>query len=160
MSKVFLITFAAAAVLIGALVWTGFINTKGNHLVPTGKIGKLRVQAAGDNLTIVIADFSIANDSDQPMLIRSIDATVEIAEGTLAATQIPTPDVPAIFKAFPLLGEQFNAPLRMREAIPGHQTVDRMVALRVEAPAAYVERRKRFTLQIEDVTGPVLELTK
>ena len=161
MSKPFLITFAIAAAVIGALVWWGFLNTKGNHLEPTGKIGKVRVQAAAEDLSIVIVDFSITNDSDRPLQVRSIEAAVEMPDGAVAAAgQVPSPDLPKIFKAFPLLGEQFNEPLHLRETIAGHQTVDRMVALRVEAPASIVEARKRFVLRIEDVTGPVLELVK
>jgi hypothetical protein len=35
-----------------------------------------------------------------------------------------------------------------------------MVGFRVDAPVAKVEGRKRVTLHVEDVTGPVLELTK
>ena len=161
MSKAFLVTFGVAAVGIGVLVWAGFIGTKGNHLEPTGKIGKLRIQDAGDNVAIVIADFSIVNDSDRVMQVRSIEASLEMPDGAVAAaSQVPSPDVPKIFKAFPLLGEQFNEPLHLREEIPPHKTVDRMLALRVEAPASLIEKRKRFVVKIEDVSGPVLELSK
>ena len=161
MSKTFQLTFAGAILAIAVLVWAGFRNTSGNHLEPAGKIGKLRVQAAAENLSIVVADFSITNDSDRVMQVRSIEAIVEMPDGTMvAATQVPSPDLPKIFQAFPLLGEQFNPPLHLRERIPPHQAVDRMVALRVEAPESIVERRKRFLLRIEDVTGPVLEMIK
>ena len=161
MSKPFLYTFAAAVIVIGVLVWMGFLNTKGNHLEPSGKIGKLRVQAAAEDLSIVIADFNITNDSDRVMQVRSIEAVMEMPDGAVvAATQVPSPDLPKIFQAFPLLGEQFNPPLHLRERIPGHQSVDRMLALRIEAPESIVDRRKRFVIRIEDITGPVLELVK
>jgi hypothetical protein len=161
MSKVFLGTFGVALAVIGALVWAGFIGTSGNHLEPTGKLGKLRIQPVDDNSVVVIADFSIVNDSDRTMQIRSIDASLEMPDGAVAsAGLVPSPDVPKIFKAYPLLGEQFNEPLHLREEIPAHKTVDRMLALRLEAPAALVEKRKRFVVKIEDVTGPVLELSK
>jgi hypothetical protein len=161
MSKVFLATFVAAAAIIVGLVAWGFVSTKGNHLEPAGKIGKLRTQPADDGLTIVIADFNIVNDSDRPMEVRSIDATLEMPDGqAVAASQVPSPDIAKLFRAYPLLGEQFNPPLHLREVIPGHQSVDRMVAMSVEAPAALVDKRKRFVIRIEDVTGPVLELSK
>jgi hypothetical protein len=35
-----------------------------------------------------------------------------------------------------------------------------MVGLRIDAPSETVDRRKRVTLRVEDITGPVLELTK
>ena len=44
--------------------------------------------------------------------------------------------------------------------MPAHQTLDRMVGVRFDAPYEKVETRKKVTLRVEDVTGPVLELTK
>jgi hypothetical protein len=69
-------------------------------------------------------------------------------------------DVAAAFKSYPLLGEQYNPVLKERDVIPAHQSVDRMVGLRIDAPSETVEHRKRVTLRVEDITGPVLELTK
>ena len=44
--------------------------------------------------------------------------------------------------------------------VPARRTLDRMVCLRFDIPYEKVEARKGFTLHIEDVTGPVLELKK
>lgn len=161
MSKPFLVTFAVAIVVIAALIGFGFLGTKGNHLEPTGKIGKLRVEPVADTTSMVVADFSIVNDSDRTMQVRTIEAKLEMPDGAQGdASPIPAPDLPKIFKAYPLLGEQFNEPLHLREIIPPHKTVDRMLAFQLDVPATLVEARKRFIIRIEDVTGPVLELSK
>ena len=55
MSKPFTIGFGIAAVLIAFLIWRGFVETKGNHLEPTGKIGKIRAEKVDDNEMIVIS---------------------------------------------------------------------------------------------------------
>ena len=65
-----------------------------------------------------------------------------------------------LLKSYPLLGEQYNAVLRDRDVVPAHQTADRMVGVRFDAPYEKVESRKKVTVRVEDVTGPVLELTK
>jgi hypothetical protein len=75
-------------------------------------------------------------------------------------TPVAAADVAAAFKNYPLLGEQYNPVLKERDVIPAHGFVDRMVGLRIDAPAGTVDARKRVTLRVEDVTGPVLELTK
>jgi hypothetical protein len=50
--------------------------------------------------------------------------------------------------------------LKERDVIAAHHSLDRMVGLRIDAPFDKVDHRKRVTLRVEDVTGPVLELTK
>lgn len=161
MSKTFGITFGAAAVLIGILIWIGFAKTAGNHLAPTGTIGKVRTIKAADDLTYMVIDFNARNDSDVYMIVHSIEGEIATADGgALSASPVAAADVKAAFQSYPVLGEQFNPVLKDRDKIPAHQTVDRMVGLRIDAPIATVESRKRVTLRVEDVTGPVLELTK
>lgn len=161
MSKTFGITFGAAAVLIGILIWIGFAKTAGNHLAPTGTIGKVRTIKAADDLTYMVIDFNARNDSDVDMIVHSIEGEIATADGgALSASPVAAADVKAAFQSYPVLGEQFNPVLKDRDKIPAHQTVDRMVGLRIDAPIATVESRKRVTLRVEDVTGPVLELTK
>jgi hypothetical protein len=160
-SKPFVIAFGAAAVVIAVLIWAGFAGTAGNHLVPTGKIGKVRTVGVGDDLTYMVIDFNIRNDSDRDMVVRSITSSVDTADGEmLTASPVAVADVKSAFESYPTLGEQYNPVLRERDVIPPHQTVDRMVGLRVDAAAGKVDGRKKVTLSVEDVTGPVLELTK
>lgn len=161
LSKPFLITFGVAVVVIAGLIWFGFADTAGNHLAPTGSIGKVRTVKADDGVTFMVIDFNIKNDSDRPMTVHSIETNIDTAEGELGkGGNVAATDVQAAFKTFPLLGQQYNPVLKERDTIPAHQQVDRMVGIRFDLPIARVESRKRVVLQIEDVTGPVLELTK
>ena len=161
MSKVFLITFGAAVVLIAAFIWLGFAKTKGNHLVPTGSIGKVRTVKASDESTFMVIDFNVKNDSDVDMVVHSIETTVDFPDGSTApASAASSTDMPMAFKNYPLLGEQYNPVLRDRDTIPAHQQVDRMVGISIDLPFEKVEKRSDVKMRIEDVTGPAVEMTK
>jgi hypothetical protein len=160
-NKTFAIAFGAAIVVIAILIWSGFVNTAGNHLAPTGKIGKIRAVAAADDLTYMVIDFNVKNDSDRDMIVRSVESDIATADGDiLMGTPVAAADVVAAFQSYPVLGDQYNPVLKERDKIPPHQSLDRMVGLRIDAPIAKVEGRKQVTLRVEDVTGPVLELKK
>ena len=160
-SKPFLITFGIAVVVIAGLVWYGFASTKGNHLEPAGKIAKVRTVKAGDDAAFMVIDFDLMNDSDRPMVVRGIETTIELADGSTATgSDVAASDMGMAFKNDPLLGEQYNPVLRERDVIPPHQQVGRMVGVSFNVPYDKVETRKQVTVRIEDVTGPVLEMTK
>lgn len=159
MSKPFLAAFGLAVIIIAGLVWFGFMNTAGNHLAPTGKIGKVRTVKASDDLTYMVIDFKVTNNSDREMVVRSIDVTADAGDG-LTGSLVSASDADAAFQAYPLLGERYNDALKVNDKIPAHQTVDRMVGVRFDAPFDKVESRKNVTLRIEDVTGPILEMSK
>ena len=168
MTKPFLAAFGVALAVIGLLVWQGFISTAGNHLVPAGKIGKIRSQKVDDKEVIVIVDFSLKNDADIAMVVRTIEATLETADGSkVNGSMIAVADLANFFRNYSglndqgkagTIGEQYNPPLRPRDSVAGHQTVDRMVGIRFDVAEETVENRKGIMLRIEDITGPVLEL--
>ena len=161
MSKAFGITFAAAIAVIGVLIWIGFAKTEGNHLAPTGSIGKVRTIKAADDVTFMVIDFKVKNDSDRDMIVRNVETAIDTADGTtLMGSGVAGADIKSAFKSYPLLGDQYNAVLKERDTIPAHQELDRMVGVRFDSPIATVESRKRVILRLEDVTGPVVELTK
>lgn len=148
-------------IAIVGVIWWAFAGTAGNHLVPTGKIGKVRTLGVGDDLTYMVIDFNVRNDSDRVMVVRTVDGVIDTADGDmLMATPVAVADVKSAFASYPVLGEQYNPVLKERDVVPPHQSLDRMVGFRIDAPVAKVEGRKRVTLHVEDVTGPVLELTK
>jgi hypothetical protein len=159
-SKPFAITFAVAIALIGGLIWLGFANTKGNHLAPTGSIGKVRTIAAGDDVTFMVIDFKVKNDSDRDMIVHSIEASVDTAAGPIMGSGVADSDIKSAFQSYPLLGDQYNPVLKERDKVPAHQEVDRMVGIRFDVPAQKIEARKRVVLVLDDVTGTAVELTK
>jgi hypothetical protein len=161
MSKAFGITFAAAVVVIAVLIWYGFAKTEGNHLAPTGSIGKVRTVKATDDVTFMVIDFKVRNDSDRDMIVHSVEIAIDTADGnTVMGSGVASSDIRNAFKNYPLLGDQYNPILKDRDTIPAHGQVDRMVGVRFDAPVEKVESRKRVVLRVEDVTGPVVELTK
>jgi hypothetical protein len=160
MSKAFLIGFGAAIVVIGVLIWVGFAKTAGNHLVPTGSIGKVRTAKASDDVTFMVIDFKVKNDSDRDMIVHSVETEIETPGGNIMGSGVAASDIKKAFLSYPLLGEQYNPVLKERDTIPAHGAVDRMVGVRFDAPFDKVESRKRVVLRVEDITGPVAELTK
>jgi hypothetical protein len=160
MSKPFLVAFGVAAVVIAILIGVGFHTTKGNHLAPIGKIGKLRTLKIADDITLMVVDFNVTNDSDRDMIVRTVEGTINTPDGSAESSAVSAANAAEAFKDYPMLGEQYNPVLKERDTVPAHQTIDRMVCLRFDVPYDKVERRKDFTLHIEDVTGPVLELKK
>lgn len=159
MSKPFTIAFAIALAIIALLVWQGFISTKGNHLAPTGKIGKVRAQKVDDNEMIVILDFKLKNDADIPMVVRNVESSIDTADGnSVDGNIIAGKDLANFFRNYPDVGEQYNPPLKARESIAGHETIDRMIGIRFDVSEAAMQNRKDIVLKIEDVTGPVAEL--
>jgi hypothetical protein len=161
LSKPFGIAFGAVVVVIAILVWIGFSRTAGNHLVPVGSIGKVRTIQASDDVTYMVIDFKVSNSSDRDMIVRGVSSVVQAADGsTVSGSPVAAVDVAAAFRSYPLLGEQYNPVLKERDVIAAHESLDRMVGLRIDAPFDKVEHRKRVILRVEDVTGPVLELTK
>jgi hypothetical protein len=159
MSKAFGIAFAAALVVIALLVWRGFVVTKGNHLDPVGKIGKVRAQKVDDNEVVVVLDFSLKNDSDIAMVVHSVESNIDAADGSVInGNMIAAADLANVFRNYPQLGEQYNPPLKARDQLKAHDSIDRMVGLRFDVPEEAVLNRKDIVLHIEDITGPVAEL--
>jgi len=161
MSKPFIVTFSAAIVVIAVLIWVGFANTAGNHLAPAGSIGKVRTVKATDDVTFMVIDFKVKNDSDRDMIVRRVETSIDTADGgTVMGTGVAGADIKSAFRNYPILGDRYNPVLKERDTIPAHRQIDRMVGIRFDTPFEKVESRKRVVLRLEDVTGPVVELTK
>src|ERR1700691_5336652 len=104
MSKAFLITFGVAVVVIGGLIWFGFAKTEGNHLAPTGSIGKVRTVGATDAVTFMVIDFKVKNDSGREMIVRSVETAIDTADGSTAmGSGVAGADIRSAFKNYPLL---------------------------------------------------------
>jgi hypothetical protein len=160
MSKIFAIGFGAAALVIAILVWGGFAGTKGNHLAPSGWISGVRVQSMAPELTLMVVDFGLLNDSDQQMVAGGIDPWITTPAGKdIHGTLFSGSDLKQAFSFYTTLGPQIHPPLLLRGTIDGHKTVNLMVGFEFELPADVIESRKKVTLRIEDITGPFVEMT-
>jgi hypothetical protein len=161
MSKAFGIGFGAMAVILAIVIWMAFARTSGNHLVPTGSIGKVRTAKVADDVTFMVIDFNLKNDSDRDMVVRSVEAGIDKSDGSqVMGSVIAAADTLDALHTYTALGEQYNPPIKERDIVAAHQSVDRMVGIRLDVPWDQVDARKRVTLRVEDVTGPVAELTK
>lgn len=159
MSKPFTIGFGIAALILVFVVWRGFVETKGNHLEPTGKIGKIRAETVDENEMIAVIDFRLQNDADVAMLVRNIDAEMTGPDGaTTPGSIIAARDLDNFFRNYPAIGEKFNPALKARDTVPGRRVSDYMVGVRFDVPEDTWNKRKAITLRIEDRTGPVTEL--
>src|ERR1700683_2863688 len=102
MSKPFGIAFAVTVVIIALLVWFGFVRTKGNHLDPVGKIGKVRAQKVDDNEVVVVLDFKLRNDSDIAMVVHSVEADIDAADGSVVnGKMVAVADLSNVFRNYP-----------------------------------------------------------
>jgi hypothetical protein len=154
-----LIGFTAAVFLILLGIWFGFIQTKGNHLAPTGWISNVRTQALADDLTLMVIDFGLLNDSDQQMVAGTIDPYITTPGGNnIHGTMFSGGDLAKTFAFYPKLGPAINPPLLLRGTIDGHKTVNRMVAVEFDVPLRVVDSRRAMGLRIADITGPEVEM--
>jgi hypothetical protein len=160
MSKPFGIAFGAALAVIAVALWFGFATTKGNHLAPVGTIGKIRVQKVTDDVCFVVIDFNVKNDSDRDMVVHNVSVSIDRPEGSIDGLGVSASALEDAFRSYPELGEKFNSVMKERDTVPAHQELDRMVAARFDIPIEKVLERRKLTLRVEDVTGPVLLLTK
>ena len=67
-------------------------------------------------------------------------------------------DARRLFEYYPQLGQKYNDSLLMKNKLAPHQTFDRMIAARFEAPESALESRKNLTVRIVDLDGPTSEL--
>ena len=147
MSKAFIIGLIGAVFAILLAIWLGLIQTKGNHLAPTGWISDVRTQALSDDLTLMVIDFGVLNDSDQQMVVGTIDPWITTTGGNnIHGTLFSGGDIAKTFAFYPKLGDQVNPSLLLRGTIDGHKTVNRMVAVEFDVPKRVVDSRRAMTL--------------
>ena len=161
MSKQFLIFFGVGVVAVALAVVAILQHTKGAHLVLQGKILKVRTGALSDSDSIAVLDFRVENPSDVPFLVREVDVTLEQPNGNMVDGQtIAKGDLKQIFQYNRFLGEQYNEGLTIKDKIPPHTSVDRMVAVRFEVNNHDLETAKAIHMSIQDMDGPMFETSR
>ncbi len=63
-----------------------------------------------------------------------------------------------MFEYYKTIGKQYNPTLMARDKIESGQQVDRMIALRFNAPEEEINSRKNLVMTIEDVDGAKAEI--
>ncbi len=142
-------------------MWWALAATKGNHLAPITKIGKVRIQKVDENESIAIstsASITIPTASwwYGPWTRSSIRRTVLPLDGNIIAAR----DLDNVFRNYPDLGERYNAPFKAWDEVKPHERLDRMIGVRFDVPDAKIARRKDIDLAPEDISGTVVDLKK
>lgn len=157
LAATFAIGIAVVAVAVGIFVY----SQRGAHVELIGKMLKLRTAPLDEHSSIAVIDFRFANPSNVRFVVRTVTVRLEMPDGRTAdGTTVSEMDAKRLFEGLPLLGQKFNPTLITQENIPAHSSEDRMVAARFEVPDSVLESRKRLVLRIEDVDGPVTEISE
>ncbi|MBZ5606940.1 MAG: hypothetical protein LAP38_01670 [Acidobacteriia bacterium] len=158
MSRQFLIFFGGG-ILVVALAVVGILSyTKGSHLELQGKIMKVRTGALSDADSIAVLDFRVQNPSDLPFVVRQVEVTLEKPDGTMIeGVNVAKEDMKRLFQFNRFLGDQYNDALTIKDTVPPHGSVDRMVAVRFDLKNTDVEAAKAIHLSIQDMDGPLFE---
>jgi hypothetical protein len=161
LSRQFVMTFGIGLVVIVIAVAGILYMQRGAHVELKGAILKVRTMGQEDNSSLAVVDFRFVNPSDYPFVVRTVDVSVTGADGqTSGGTPVSEVDAKRIFEYYPVLGQKFNPTLLARDKIPGRQSQDRMIVARFEMPVKQLDGRKNLKVRIEDVDGPVSELTE
>jgi hypothetical protein len=158
MNKRLLILFGIGVVAIGVALVVILSANKGSHLQLVGKILKVRTGTLAEGNSIAVMDFRVENPSDLPFTVRTVDITLEQPNAEmLDGIIISKSDLKQLFQYNRFLGDQYNEGLGLRDTIPPHSMVDRMVAAHFEVSDQDLEKAKAIHLSIQDVDGPLWE---
>jgi len=152
------------ALVVGLLVVAAGVGSvlymqRGAHIDLKGSVLKVRTQAMDEKSSVAIIDFRFVNPADYPFVVKEVIVSIEDKDGkTWEGQPVSELDARRLFEYYPQLGQKFNDSLVMRDKIMGRQSMDRMIATRFEVPEATLESRKKLTIRIVDVDGPVAEL--
>ncbi len=153
----FAIGIAVVAIAVAGILFM----QRGARVGLTGSILKVRTEPLADNSSVAVLDFRFVNPSKLPFVVRTVTVLLDDKDGKQYEGQtISEVDAKRLFAGLPILGTKYNDTLVMRDKIPPHASQDRMVAARFEAPVQRLESRNRFVIRIEDVDGPITELSE
>ena len=160
MDKTFGRIFGVGLAVVIVIVAFVFFAKRDDHLAPKGTVLKERTVDLNELTSLLLLDIRIVNDSNVIMSIANIDMSVDLKDGgTVDGHVLGKSDLLGTFGYFPLLGEKYNEALAVRDEIPPHSKVDRMISASFEVPLAQMDARKKVTLLVEDASGVKVEIT-
>jgi hypothetical protein len=159
MSKTFWGFLAAGLAIAGALVYGLLFANKSAHLELDGSILKVRVMTLSPTASLVVADFRVTNPSGLPFMVKNVTVQLQPLSGDVVESQpISKLNLENVFTYEKLIGPQYNPALTIRDIVPSHGTMDRMVGARFELPESAINARKTLRLHIEEMDGPVADI--
>jgi len=154
MSRTLLITFGIGIVVVAIAVWGIVRIERGGHVELTGTILKVRTAPLDEQSAAAVIDFRVTNPADYPFQVRGVTVVLENQSGAQTeGSTVSEVDARQLMAGVPLLGDKYNPSLMVRERVPAHTTLDRMIAARFELPDSQLQARKRFLVRIEEVDG-------
>ncbi len=161
MSKGFLNAFLIGIGIIAVGLAALLFMHRGSRVGLDGTVMKVRTAPLDENNSVAVIDFRFPNPSHVPFWVRSVTVLMEDKDGTeYQGAAVSEVDAKRLFAAVPLLGQKYNDTLLMRDQVAPGASQDRMVAATFNAPEARIDGRKRFLVRIEDVDGPVSEISE
>ena len=160
MSRTLLVTFGIGIVVIAIAVAAIFYTHRGAHLELPGKISRPHRASGREKL-----GGGRRLSGEQPLRYSLHGAHRDGGPGRASGNQIEgqtSSDIDAqrLMAGIPLLGPKYNPSLIVRDKVPPHGSLDRMVAARFEVPEATLQTRKRFLVRIEEIDGLVVEYSE
>jgi hypothetical protein len=161
MSKTFWMFLGVGLVVVAIGLGFVFLGTEKNHLELTGQILKVRVLSLGPTTSYVVADFRVKNPSGVDFVVKDVQLTLDPASGDPVQGRISSKaEIDTVFQYQKLIGPKYNSVLSLRDTVKGGKSGDYMVAAGFELPEQAVQTRKTLHLRLEDLDGPVAELTE
>jgi len=153
------VALVGGLLVVAAGIGGVFYMQRGAHVELKGGVLKVRTQAMDEKSSVAVIDFRFVNPSNYPFVVKEVTVSIVDKDGkTLEGQPVSELDARRLFQYYPQLGQKYNDSLMMRDKIMGRQSMDRMIATRFEEPEATLEGRRKLTVRIVDVDGPVAEL--
>jgi hypothetical protein len=160
-SKQVLIAFGVGVGVIAIAVAGVFYMQRGAHIELKGAILKVRTAAMDEASSVAVIDFRFTNPADYPFVVRTVSISMEDKAGKVyEGAPVSEVDAKRLFQYYTMLGQKYNETLLMRDKIPPRSSEDRMIAARFEVPVEQLDNRRKLLIRIEDVDGPVSELSE
>jgi hypothetical protein len=158
MNSRLLLIFGAALVAVAAIIAGVFYAERGSHLILEGQVLKVRTAPLDEKNSVLAADFRCTNGADYVFAVGEVKVILTDEKGSpVEGAIVAEIDARRLFEGIPLLGPKYNDSLLMRDKIPAHASLDRMIAATFEMPEAQLEKRKGLTIRIRELDGLVSE---
>lgn len=145
-------------VILAVIVFFGFFTTKGAHLELTGKVLKVRTAELDERSSVAVLDIRVQDPSDIPFVTREVKVTLVQANGEkVNGFLVSKVDVAPLFQYNRFLGTAYNDTLSIKDKVPAHGQIDRMVAARFDLPIKDLDAGKSLDLWIQDMDGAEFE---
>ncbi len=126
-----------------------------------GQITAVRTLGMDASSSVAIVDFHVTNTSQHRMVIGSIEMSVVDSKGETKPGQvIAASDLHRLFDLFPAMGNKSGEPLIIKTKMASKASFTGMVAARFDLSKSDLDARKKITLSVADVDGPVSEISK